>query len=100
MQKLGLLIKLIVAFLLAVSFSLLSVEWLFGSVVGLLTGYKPPFLLECWQFMAHIYTWAPEDTIISGFFFLIAFVLTIGIPIVAAVYFWKSFLKNLREYKD
>ena len=100
MQKLGLLIKLIVVFLLAFLFSLLSVEWLLGSALYQLTGNKPVFLCECWQFVSHIYTWAPEHTICWGIFFLIAFVITFGLPIVLAVCFWKRFMKNLRKYKD
>jgi hypothetical protein len=63
-------------------------------------GYEPAFLLQVWEITSNIYTWAPEATIFRGFLFLVAFIVTFGLPIALAVYLWRETPKIYKKYRE
>lgn len=102
MRKLLLSILLTLNGLLAVVFSVISVDWLLGGGCTRSVNYtqEPAFLSHVWRFTSYIYTWAPENTIWRSCLFIIAFVITIAVPIVLALYFGRQFQNNLKKYRE
>ena len=102
MKKVLLFIWLCITGLLSVVISVLYVDWwLGGGYAGILNhNYEPAYLSQVWEIVSHIYTWTPEGTLFRGIFFLVAFVIMFGLPIVLAVYLYKQTLKIYKKYRE
>jgi len=102
MRKVLLFLWLIVNGILAMVMSIVSVDWLLGGGCTRILNrkYEPAFLSQIWEITSHIYTWAPEGTIFRGALFLIAFAITIGLPIVLAMFLCKETLKIYKKYRE
>jgi len=102
MKKVLLFIWLVVNTILAMLISAMSVDWLLGGGCTRIMNrkYEPAFLSQIWEITSHIYTWAPEGTIFRGFLFLVAFAVTIGLPIALAVFLCKETPKIYKKYRE
>jgi len=102
MKKALLFIWLVVNTILAAVMSAMTADWLLGGGCTRILNhkYEPAFLSQIWGITSHIYTWAPEGTIFSFFLFMVAFVITIGLPIALTVYFWKETPKIYKKYRE
>ena len=87
MKKLVLLILSVIVGFFATLFSVIAVDWIVvgGSLTLFSVKYQPAYLSYVWGITSRIYTWTPEFTLFRLFFFLIAFLVTFGIPIAIAV---------------
>ncbi len=100
MKKVLLFIWLVTDVILAMLISAISVDWWGGCSMTLDGTYNPAFLSEIWEITSHIYTWAPEGTLFRWILFLVAAIVTFGLPIVLAVYFWKETPKIYEKYRE
>ena len=102
MKKVLLFIWLVVNTILAMLISAMSMDLLLGGGCTRIMNrkYEPAFLSQIWEITSHIYTWAPEGTIFRGFLFLVAFAVTIGLPIALAVFLCKETPKIYKKYRE
>ena len=101
MRKFFLLVQLCLNGLFATVFSIVSVDWILGGGCTRVLNrtYEPAFISQIWEVVSRIYTWAPEHTIFRFALFVIALAITIVLPVLLAVYFWKEFRKTLDKYR-
>jgi len=102
MKKALLFVWLVFNIILAMLMSVMSVDWLLGGGCTRIMNrkYEPAFLSQIWEVTSHIYIWAPEGTIFRGFLFLVAFIVTIGLPIALALFLCKETLKIYKRYRE
>ena len=102
MKKVLLFAWLVVNTILAMLISAMTVDLLLGGGCTRVLNqkYEPALFSQIWELTSHIYTWAPEGTIYRWFLFLIAFAITIGLPIVLAVFLCKETPKIYKKYRE
>jgi len=102
MKKALLFVWLVFNTILAMMMSAMSVDWLLGGGCTRIMNrqYEPAFLSQIWEVTSHIYTWAPEGTIFRWLLFVIALIVTIGLPIVLTVYFYKQTQEIYKKYRE